>query len=109
MYAMATRWAFKAGSGEEVFGATKDEVMPALEAQRGYLHSVIVRTGTNSFLSFVYWETEDDARRAMSDLSPLVIRHLGHLVRDVERFHGPVVYERVGEGVGVSLSEDAPH
>ncbi len=109
MYAMATRWAFKAGSGEEVFGATRDEVMPALEVQPGYLHSMIVRTGTNSFLSFVCWESEDDAKRAMADLASLVIRHLGHLVREVERFHGPVVYGWTGQGSGVLVGEEGRH
>ncbi len=107
MYAMATRWAFKAGSAEEVFGATMDEVMPALEAQPGYLHSLIVRTGANSFLSFVCWESEDDAKRALSDLASLVIRHLGHLVRDVERFQGPVVDGRPGEGMAMLVGEEA--
>jgi hypothetical protein len=98
MYAMATRWTFKPGSGEEVLGVTSDEVMPVLEAQQGYLRSVIVQTGPNSFLSLVCWETEEDARRALTHLASLVIRHLGHLVRDVERLPGPVVYEQVGQG-----------
>lgn len=98
MYAMATRWTFKAGSGEEVLGVTRDEVVPVLEAQRGYLRTVIVQTGSNSFLSLVCWETEDDARRAMTHLAALAIRHLGHLVRDVERLPGPVVYEQVAQG-----------
>lgn len=94
MYAMATRWTFKAGSGEEVFGINRDEVFPALHAQPGYVRSVIIRTGNDSFLTVVCWETEDDAKRAFAALAPVVIRHLGHLVRGVERVSGTVVYER---------------
>ncbi|HTX62195.1 MAG TPA: hypothetical protein VMD28_01045 [Acidimicrobiales bacterium] len=94
MYAMATRWTFKVGSGEEVFGVNQDEIMPALDEQPGYVRSVVVRTGTDSFLSLVCWETEDDAKRAAAVLTPLLIRHLGHLVRGVERVGGTVAYER---------------
>jgi hypothetical protein len=97
MFVMATRWTFKAGSSEEVLEVTRDEVMPFLEARQGYVQSMIVRTSTSSFLSIVVWETEEDGKRAVADLAPLVLRHLGHLVRDLERFSGPVVYDRVSQ------------
>ncbi len=93
MYAIATRWTFKVGSGEEALGINKDEVMPAVESQPGHVHTVIVRTGPDTFLSCVCWETEDDAKRTVADLSPLLIRHLGHLVRGVEPVSGTVVYQ----------------
>jgi hypothetical protein len=98
MYAIATRWTFKEGSGEEALGINKDDVMPAVESQPGYVHTVIVQTGSDSFLSFICWETEDDAKRTLEDLSSLVIRHLGHLVRDFERVPGTVVYEAYASG-----------
>ncbi|MGH8989247.1 MAG: hypothetical protein ACRDXC_11770 [Acidimicrobiales bacterium] len=98
---MTTRWTFKPGSAEEAFGVTKDEVLPVLEARQGYLDTAIVQTGTNSFLSFVRWECEDDATQALMGLAPLVIRYLGHLVRDVERFSGPVVYTGSSHTSGV--------
>jgi heme-degrading monooxygenase HmoA len=93
VYAMVTRWAFKTGSGEEAMDITTQDVMPAVEKQPGYVRSVVVRTGADSFVSVACWETEDDAKRAMAQLAPLVIRQLGRLVRDVERVSGTVVYE----------------
>jgi hypothetical protein len=98
MYAMATRWTFKAGSSADALGAMSDEVCPVLEAQQGYVYTVVVQTGADSFLSLVCWSTEEDAKRAMSRLALLTIRHLGPHVREVERIPGPVVYERLGRG-----------
>ncbi len=100
MYAMATRWVFKAGSSGDVLGAMRDEVWPAVEAQRGHVCTVVVQTGTDSFLSLVCWSTEEDAKRAMSNLASLVIRHLGPHVREVERIPGSVVHQQLGRGSG---------
>lgn len=93
MYAMAALWTFRAETVEEALYVHKKKVMPALEARPGYVRSLIVRSGRESLLSVVCWDSEDDATRAMEEIVPLVIKHLGHLVRGVERFPGPVAYE----------------
>lgn len=50
MYATATRWTFKPGSSDDVLGAMNDEVWRVLEAQQGHVYTVVVQTGTGSFL-----------------------------------------------------------
>jgi hypothetical protein len=94
MYASAAHWTIKEGSAPEALGIYEDDILPALEALPGFARSLIVQTGTDSFLSVACWDTEDDAKRAFGTLAPLSIRFLGHLVRGVERFPGQVVYER---------------
>ncbi len=98
-YVMAAQWTFKSGSGDDALDVSRDDVIPVLEACRGHLRDVVVRTGQDSLLSMVWWETKEDAERAAADLAPVMIRHLGPLLRKMERFHGPVAYERLPTGV----------
>lgn len=93
MYAMAAHWTFKAGSFEEALDVTRDEMVAALKEMPGFVRGFIVKTGADSWLSVMCWDTEDDAKRAMAELAPIAIRHVGHLMRGVERLPGPVVYE----------------
>jgi quinol monooxygenase YgiN len=97
MYVMAAHWTFKPGSSEEVIDIARDVVMPTLEARPGFVRSTLVQTGQDSFLSFVGWADEEDAKLALAEMAPLMIRHLGHLIRDVERLPGTVVYEHWAE------------
>lgn len=93
MYATAALWTFKAETVDEALYAHKSKVMPVLQAQPGYVRSVLVRTGPDSLLSLVCWATEDEAKSALAEVAPLLVRHLGHLVRGVERHPGPVMAE----------------
>jgi hypothetical protein len=108
MYAMITRWTFKSGSIDEAIDVNRDVVMPAVQAQPGFVRSLIVRTGTESVLSVVCWETEEDAKRAMTDVAPIAIRHIGYLVRDVERVPGTVVYDVGADVPAPSADPDLP-
>lgn len=107
MYASAAHWTIKAGSAEEALGIYEDDVMPTIETLPGFVRSCVVQTGAESFLSVVLWASEDDAKRAFAHLASLSIRLLGHLVRGVERFPGPVVFERTASSAD-RVSLDCP-
>jgi heme-degrading monooxygenase HmoA len=90
MYAEVIAWSFAEGTHEAVRQTALRVLLPAVKRQSGFRCWLLVRSGSDAYLTVTLFETRAAAEQGLRELMPLVRTHQGRLVESMERYAGEV-------------------
>ena len=94
MYGSTVIWTFKSGTQATVSRAISEIFAPALQQELGFRHYYRVRTGEDSCVTFIVYDTKEHAEAAFASMAALVREHVGGLIEGMQRSAGEIEDER---------------
>ncbi|MGH2387451.1 MAG: antibiotic biosynthesis monooxygenase family protein [Chloroflexota bacterium] len=91
IYASVNIFTVRATEWDSFLTLQRDQFMPLLRLQPGFLDFEVVRTGPGSGVAILWWESEGARDTAAPELHEWVSRHLDPYFVTLENPSGPVV------------------
>ena len=90
-YASINIFTVRPGAMEAFVALQRDEFLPLLREQPGFLAFELVRTGNDTGVATLWWASEEARRAATPDLTAWVEQHLEPFIVALDNPAGPVV------------------
>lgn len=94
MYGSTVTWTFKPGTQAMINRSITEIFAPALQQKPGFRHYYRVRTGEDSCITFIVYDTKEQAEAAFASMAALVREHVGGLIESMQRSAGEIEEER---------------
>lgn len=94
MYGSTVIWSFKPGTQTTITRSISETFAPALQQKPGFRHYYRVRTGDDSCVTFIVYDTKEQAEAAFASMAALVREQVGGLIESMQRSAGEIEEER---------------
>jgi len=91
-YARVALWRFQPGTADSVAERVRNEMLPQMEREPGFVGYGAARTGSDSAISVSVSASREQSRAAAERIAPWLSDQLGASIASVERHEGEIVW-----------------